>query len=127
MEQLQAPGVGLGLILGMILLIGNVLAMYAMRAAAVGAITPDTSFAGIRTAAARSTDASWRAAHEAAWPWSKGLNGAAAVAAVVTAALGATVVPFLVAAGTAVLLTVAGALTTLIVGDRAARRELGEL
>lgn len=124
--ELQAPGVGMGIILGMILLIGNVLALFAMRAAAVGEITADSSFAGIRTAAARSTDAAWCAAHEAAWPWSQRLNGVAAVGAIATAALGATVWPFLIAAGATVALTVAGALTTLVVGDRAARRVLGE-
>ena len=124
--ELQAPGIGMGIILGMILLIGNVLAMFAMRAAAIGEITADTGFAGIRTAAVRSTPATWRAAHEAAWPWSQRLNGAAAVAAIATAALGATVAPFLIAASAAVALTVAAALTTLVVGHRAAQRVLGE-
>ncbi|NLT25938.1 MAG: hypothetical protein GXX90_04710 [Microbacteriaceae bacterium] len=124
--ELQAPGIGMGIILGMILLIGNVLALYAMRAAAAGEITPDSSFAGIRTAAVRSTDATWRAAHEAAWPWSQRLNGAAALGAIVTATLGATVAPFLIAAGATIALTIAGAITTLVVGDRTAREVLGE-
>ena len=121
--DLQAPGLGMGLLLGAILVVGNVLALVSVRAAINGVMSPDT-YGGIRTAATRSSDAAWLAAHEAAWPWALGLNGLAAAAGIVTACLGTTVAPFLIAAGTAVIATASGAIAQLVVGHRAAKRVL---
>lgn len=113
----------MGLLLGAILVVGNVLALVSIRAALSGVMSPDT-YGGIRTAATRSSDAAWRAAHEAAWPWALALHGLAIITGVAAASLGTTVVPFLIAAGTAVLATAAGAIAQLVTGHRAAKRVL---
>ncbi|KAB1642208.1 SdpI family protein [Gulosibacter chungangensis] len=123
MESLQAPGVGIAFVLGLILVLGNFTAILSIRLAVLGRIAPDT-MAGIRTNATRATPDSWDAAHRAAWPWALVLNGLAAIGGVAVMATGSTVTPFLTAAGFAVIFTIAGALAQIIVGHRAATRVL---
>lgn len=118
---LVAPGLTMGILLGAIMVFGNVLSLVSVRAALSGQITPDT-YGGIRTAATRSSDAAWYAAHEAAWPWARALNGAAIVFGIATMCLGLTVAPFLVCAALAAALTIAGAVAQIVVGHRAAQR-----
>lgn len=113
----------MAVILGVMLLFGNLIALYAVRAAIQGRITPET-MAGIRTNATRATPAAWEAAHRAAWPWALPLNGLGAVGGIAVMVTGTSVAPFLAAAGFAIVCTIAGALAQVIVGHRAATREL---
>ncbi|SJM64274.1 hypothetical protein FM112_10015 [Gulosibacter sp. 10] len=114
----------MAIILGAILFFGNLMAIYAVRAAIDGRITPHT-MAGIRTNATRANAETWEVAHRAARPWAFTLNGLGAVAALGVMALGSTVGPFLTAASCSVVFTLAGAISQLIVGHRAAARVLG--
>jgi hypothetical protein len=100
MESLQAPGIALAIILGLMLAGGNFTAIAAIRLVIVGRIDAN-SLGGIRTNATRASDAAWLAAHEAAWPWALVLNGLGMIAGIATMFLGTTVVPFLVAGATA--------------------------
>lgn len=123
MESLQAPGIGVAFILGLILVLGNVIAIVSVRLAVQGRISADT-MAGIRTTATRATPESWHAAHSAAWPWTLVLNGLAAIGGLAVMVTGSTVAPFLTAAAFAILFTVAGAIAQISVGHRAATRAL---
>lgn len=125
MDELNAPGIGMSLVLGAILVIGNIFSLMMIHFAKRGEITPD-GYGGIRTSATRASDAAWDAAHTAAWPWARALNGAGILFGAATMALGNTVTPFLVAAGAAIAFTAAGAITQMVVGHRAAQRALGE-
>lgn len=124
MDSLQAPGMGIAFVLGLILVVGNATAILSIRLAISGRITADT-MAGIRTNATRATPASWATAHRAALPWATVLNGLGAVGGVAVMVTGATVLPFLTSAAFAIVFTIAGALAQIIVGHRAALRELG--
>ncbi|MDJ1371381.1 SdpI family protein [Gulosibacter molinativorax] len=123
MDSLQAPGFGIAFILGLILVLGNVMAITSIRLAMQGRITPDT-MAGIRTNATRATPETWDAAHTAAWPWALVLNGLGAIGSIAVMVTGNSVGPFLAAAGFTVVCTIAGALAQIIVGHRAATRVL---
>lgn len=124
MDSLQAPGMGVAFVLGLILVLGNATAILSIRLAIAGRITAET-MAGIRTNATRATAASWEAAHRAALPWATILNGLGAVGGVAVMVTGTTVLPFLTSAAFAIIFTIAGALAQIIVGHRAALRELG--
>lgn len=123
MENMQAPGVAMAIILGLMLVIGNFTSLAAIRLAIAGRIDPST-LGGIRTNATRASDEAWRAAHEAAWPWALVLNGLGLIAGIATMFLGTTVTPFLVAGGTSVICTAIGAVGQIIIGHRAAQRVL---
>lgn len=110
----------LGLLTALIVVVGNAIVLYSIRAALSGAITPDTP-GGIRTWATRTSSAAWEAGHRAAWPWALALNGAALVAALIAGACAWTVMPFLVALGAALVLSIAGAVVQLVVAHRAAQ------
>ncbi|WP_311477147.1 SdpI family protein [uncultured Gulosibacter sp.] len=124
--MLQPPGLTMSLLLAAIIVVGNALTLIAVRGSATGRFGPYSGLIGVRTAAARSSDAAWQAAHRAAWPWALGCNGVALVAAALGGALGNTVMPFLACMGISVAAMLVGAIAQLIVGHRAAQRELGE-
>ncbi len=123
MENLQAPGIAMSIILGLMLVVGNFTALAAIRLAISGRILPGT-LGGIRTNATRASNEAWHAAHEAAWPWALVCNGLGMIAGIATMVLGNTVLPFLVAGGTAVICTAIGALGQIVIGHRAAQRTL---
>lgn len=116
----------MSLLLAAIIVVGNTLVLIAVRGSATGRFGPYSGLLGVRTAATRSSEAAWQAAHRAAWPWTLGCNGVALVAAALGGALGNTVAPFLACMGLSVAAMIAGAITQLVVGHRAAQRELGE-
>lgn len=118
---LNPPGIAIAIVLGLLLLVGNLLAIFATRMAATGRMDR-ASMGGIRTSSTRLSDATWEAAHRAALPWVYVLNGIGAVGGVATMCLGLTVVPFLISCGISVACTATGAVTQLIVGERAASR-----
>lgn len=124
--MLQPPGLVMSLLLAAIIVVGNALVLVAVRGSATGRFGPYSGLIGVRTAATRSSDAAWQAAHRAVWPWALGCNGVALVAAVLGGAAGNTVAPFLVCMGISVAAMLAGAIAQLVVGHRAAQRELGE-
>lgn len=114
---------GVAFVLGLIIALGNLMSILSIRLAMQGRITADT-MAGIRTNATRATPESWEAAHRAAWPFALVLNGLGAIGGLAVMSTGTTVAPFLFAAAFAVLVTIAGALTQIFVGHRAATRVL---
>lgn len=121
MESLNPPGIAVAVVLGLLLVVGNLLAITATRMAATGRLDR-AGMAGIRTSSTRLSEATWLGAHRAALPWVLVCNGAGALAGIVTMLLGTTVMPFLVATGTSVFFTAAGAISQMIVGERAAAR-----
>ncbi|MEF3322827.1 SdpI family protein [Gulosibacter sp. GYB002] len=124
--MLQPPGLVMSLLLAAIIVVGNTLTLVAIHGSAAGRFGPFSGILGVRTAATRSSEAAWQAAHRAAWPWALGCNGAAIVAAAVGGMLGTTVTPFLVLMGLAIAASLAGAVAQIVVGHRAAVRELGD-
>lgn len=124
--MLQAPGLVMSLVLATILVVGNGLALFGVHGSANGTFGPHSGLVGVHTAATRSSDAAWLAANRAAWPWALALNGGAIFAAIVGGVLGNTVAPFIGFMAMAVLLSLAAAVAQIVIGHRAAQRELGE-
>lgn len=121
METLSPPGIAVAVVLGLLLVVGNALAITATRLAATGRMDR-ASMGGIRTPTTRFSDAAWLGAHQAALPWVLVCNGAGAALGAAGMFLGTTVTPFLYVMSAAVLFTLVGAVSQLIVGERAASR-----
>ena len=123
MEGFQPPPLGSAILVAILLVVGNAIVILMVHLCANGTIRPG-GLAGIRTAATRSSDAAWMAGHRAARPGTDAVNGLAAVVAAATLFVASTVVPYLVALGFAIVLTLLGVVVNGIVADRAARKEL---
>lgn len=118
---MQPPGVALAVVLGLMLVVGNALAIAGIWLAVTGHIGPD-SLGGIRTNATRASEAAWRAAHRAALPVRLVGNGLALGCGVGVMFAGNTVMPFLVLVAVAVVLAALAMLGGVLVGHRAALR-----
>lgn len=125
MEGFQPPPFASALLVAIILIVGNLIVILMMHLCASGTI-PRGGLAGIRTGATRSSDAAWEAGHLAARPISQVGNGVAAVLAATSLVLSSTVVPYLLALGAAVAVSLASVVIAAVVAHRAANRVLEE-
>lgn len=124
MEGLQPPPFASALLVAVLLSVGNLVMLLTVRLAVNGSLPPGL-LAGYRTAATRSSDAAWIAAHRAALPVNRLGAVAGALLAAGTLPLAGTPVPYLLALALTVLVTLGHAVIGLVLAQRAAKRELG--
>ncbi|NYF12556.1 hypothetical protein HDC34_000850 [Pseudoclavibacter sp. JAI123] len=124
MIELQPPSFPAAIAVAVILIVGNLVSMLTVRWGADGRLDR-WGYAGLRTAATRSSDEAWRAGHEAALRPANTGAGAGIVFAVVSVLSAGTVAPYLASLALAVVATLAGVISSLVIAHRAAKGVAG--